>query len=86
MYAHSAIARRATEIDPMASHTLHRPVLNGHANPETKNIRVLVVTGLHGNTEAVRKVKRMGIEGFMTKPVDLELFADAIASLCAQPA
>jgi len=50
-------------------------------NVETKDIRVVVVTALHSNTDLVRRAKRIGVDGFITKPVDLTHFTELIRSL-----
>lgn len=55
-------------------------------NAETKNIRVVVVTALHSNTDLVRRAKRIGVDGFITKPVDLTHFTELIRSLAARGA
>ncbi len=51
------------------------------SNPDTKGIRILVLTGQHRNTDIVRRTRRIGVDVFMFKPVDMEDYLAAITEL-----
>ncbi|MCC6572727.1 MAG: response regulator [Planctomycetes bacterium] len=48
------------------------------ANPDTRNIFIVAVSGLAADNELVRKVKRIGVDDFFTKPLN---YADVAKSL-----
>jgi len=54
------------------------------SNPDTKNVRVIVVTGLSGNAELVRKVRRIGVDGVFQKPVDLNEYSALVKKLAIE--
>lgn len=51
------------------------------ANPETRNIFIVAVTGMAADSNLVRKVKRIGVDGFFSKPLDFADVAKALAKL-----
>lgn len=48
------------------------------ANQDTRNIFIVAVSGLAADNELVRRVKRIGVDAFFTKPLD---FADVAKQL-----
>lgn len=48
------------------------------ANQDTRNIFIIAVSGLAADNELVRRVKRIGVDAFFTKPLD---FADVAKQL-----
>lgn len=52
------------------------------SNSETKNMHILVITGMPSNSELVRKVKRIGVDEYLQKPVRIDDFTDALRRLC----
>lgn len=51
------------------------------ANPDTRNIFIVAVTGMAADSNLVRKVKRIGVDGFFSKPLDFADVAKALAKL-----
>jgi CheY-like chemotaxis protein len=51
------------------------------ANQDTRNIFIVAVSGLAADNELVRKVKRIGVDGFFTKPLDFAEVAKALGKL-----
>ncbi|MCA8939751.1 MAG: response regulator [Planctomycetes bacterium] len=51
------------------------------SNPETKNAKILIVTGMIPTSDLVRKVKRIGVDSFMQKPIDIDEYAKALDKL-----
>lgn len=50
-------------------------------NADTKNIFIIAVSGLSADNELVRKVKRIGVDEFFTKPLKYEEVAKALKKL-----
>ena len=72
---------------------LRMPTMDGvemlrrlRANAETRNIRVVVATGLGMTSAAVRKVKRAGVEGLLAKPVDVKRLLALLGEFASAPA
>lgn len=55
------------------------------SNPETKNTGIIIITGLDSDDDRVRKVKRMGVEGFLYKPFSLNELNALMAKLSLTP-
>jgi CheY-like chemotaxis protein len=51
------------------------------ANQDTRNIFIVAVSGLAADNELVRKVKRIGVDGFLTKPLDFAEVARTLGKL-----
>lgn len=50
-------------------------------NPDTRNIFIIAVSGLAADNEMVRKVKRIGVDDFFTKPLKYEEIAKSLKKL-----
>lgn len=50
-------------------------------NVDTKNIFIIAVSGLAADNELVRKVKRIGVDDFFTKPLKYEEVAKSLKKL-----
>lgn len=50
-------------------------------NTETRNIFIAAVSGLAADNEAVRRVKRIGVDAFLTKPLDMADLARQLGRL-----
>ncbi|CAG0982820.1 Response regulator MprA [Planctomycetaceae bacterium] len=50
-------------------------------NAETKNVFIIAVSGLSADNELVRKVKRIGVDDFFTKPLKYEEVAKSLKRL-----
>jgi CheY-like chemotaxis protein len=50
-------------------------------NVDTKNIFIIAVSGLSADNELVRKVKRIGVDDFFTKPLKYEEVAKSLKKL-----
>ncbi|CAG0943918.1 Response regulator MprA [Anaerolineae bacterium] len=50
-------------------------------NQDTKNIFIIAVSGLAADNELVRKVKRIGVDDFFTKPLKYEEVAKSLKKL-----
>jgi CheY-like chemotaxis protein len=50
-------------------------------NTETKNVFIIAVSGLSADNELVRKVKRIGVDDFFTKPLKYEEVAKSLKRL-----
>ncbi len=50
-------------------------------NADTKNIFIIAVSGLAADNELVRKVKRIGVDDFFTKPLKYEDVAKSLKKL-----
>lgn len=55
------------------------------ANNDTRNTFIVAVSGLGADSELVRKVKRIGVDGFFTKPIDYPELARAVGKLLKLP-
>ncbi len=51
------------------------------ANNDTRNTFIVAVSGLAADSELVRKVKRIGVDGFFTKPLDFPELAKTVGKL-----
>ncbi len=51
------------------------------ANQDTRNIFIVAVSGLAADNELVRKVKRIGVDDFFTKPLNFEEVAKSLKKL-----
>jgi excisionase family DNA binding protein len=51
------------------------------ANNDSRNIYIVAVSGLAADSDLVRKVKRIGVDAFFTKPLDFAEVAKAIGKL-----
>lgn len=51
------------------------------SNPDTRNIFIVGVSGLSSDNELVRRVKRIGVDDFFTKPVDFAVVAESLAKM-----
>lgn len=50
-------------------------------NQDTKNVFIIAVSGLAADSELVRKVKRIGVDDFFTKPLKYEEVAKSLRKL-----
>lgn len=55
------------------------------ANNDTRNVFIVAVSGLAADSDLVRKVKRIGVDGFFTKPLDFAEVAKAVGKLLKIP-
>jgi CheY-like chemotaxis protein len=55
------------------------------ANTETRNIFIIAVSGLAADSDLVRKVKRIGVDAFFTKPLDFAEVAKTLGTLLKAP-
>ncbi len=51
------------------------------ANTDSRNIFIVAVSGLAADNELVRRVKRIGVDAFFTKPLDMAEVAKHLAKL-----
>lgn len=51
------------------------------SNQDTRNIFIVAVSGLAADNELVRKVKRIGVDDFFTKPLDYNQVAKSLAKM-----
>ncbi len=51
------------------------------AGTETRNMFIVALSGLAADNELVRRVKRIGVDAFLTKPVDMTDLARQLARL-----
>ncbi|MBX3460562.1 MAG: response regulator [Planctomycetes bacterium] len=55
------------------------------ANSDTRNMFIVAMSGLAADSDLVRKVKRIGVDGFFTKPLDYAELAKAVGKLLKVP-
>ncbi len=55
------------------------------ANQDTRNVFIVAVCDLAADSELVRKVKRIGVEDFFTKPLDFAALARSLGKIMKIP-
>lgn len=56
------------------------------ANQDTRNLFILAVSGLAADNELVRRVKRIGVDDFFTKPLNFAEVAKSLSKMLKIPA
>ncbi|MCK6440491.1 MAG: response regulator, partial [Planctomycetes bacterium] len=49
------------------------------ANPDTRNIRIIAITALDSEADEVRKIKDIGVETLLAKPVNIDKLCGLVA-------